>query len=320
VNWISRALGKAEQLPKREGEGERGSMRVRLQAWHGIAFLAYLNDNPVALKASEAGVALARALGDQRMLVLNLAIEGWERMALQDNPGALKALEESLSIGRSSGDRYATGIALAAMASYALSVAKDLEASRRYEAESLKLLADEQFTWGAVHALVFPLRGAMMRGDYAEARARSAKLLTVFEQMGDEHRVNMVRSWMAHVQRHEGHIQEAAAGYRKTIVLWQKLGHRGAIAHQLESFAFVAKALEQPPRAARLFGAAEALREKIAMPMDPEERVEYDEHVEALRGRMDANALEAAWSEGRKMTMEQAITYALSEAEGKTRQ
>ena len=130
--------------------------------------------------------------------------------------------------------------------------------------------------------------------------------------MGDEHRVNMIRSWLAHMERYEGHYQEAAAGYRKTILMWQKVGHRGAVAHQLESFAFVAEALEQMERAARLFGAAESLREKIAMSMDPQERAEYDQQVAALRDRMDEEAFTSAWKEGRALSMEEAISYAIS--------
>jgi hypothetical protein len=142
------------------------------------------------------------------------------------------------------------------------------------------------------------------------------KYLPLYERMGDEHRVGMIRSWLAHMKRYEGHYQEAAAGYRKTILTWQKVGHRGAVAHQLESFGFVAEASAQDQRAARLFGAAEALREKIAMPMDPQERVEYDEQVAALQGRMLQEVFTSAWAEGRVMTMEQAISYAISDGDG----
>ena len=160
-----------------------------------------------------------------------------------------------------------------------------------------------------------PARGALLRNEHAAARERFAKALPFFEKIGDEHRVNMIQSWLAHMQRQEGNYQQAASEYRKTILLWQKLGHRAAIAHQLESFAFVAEALKQDKRSARLFGAAEALRENIRMPMDPEERVEYDQQVSDLRGRMESKTLASVWAEGRSMTMEQAISYAVSDAE-----
>ncbi len=315
VTWISQALARSDKLPVLEGEAGQRLMTLRLRAWHGIAILAYLNDNSTALAASEASVDLARAMGDQRMLAINLAIVGWEKVTFNENAAALAAIEESLSVARASGDAYAEGIAFEAMAWYRLSVDHDHEASRRYESEGIALLEGNEFSWGGMQSSFGPARGALLRGDYADARARFAKALPVFEKIGDVHRVNMVKSWMAHMQRQEGNHQQAAAEYRKTILVWQKLGHRGAIAHQLESFAFVSVALQQAERAAQLFGAAEILREKIGMPMDPEERVEYDSQVASLRTSMDEKALVSAWSTGRSMTMDQAISYAVSHSD-----
>ena len=66
-----------------------------------------------------------------------------------------------------------------------------------------------------------------------------------------------------------------------------KIGHRVAIAHELECFAFIAKTQEEDERAARLFGASEVLREKINIPMTPFEHVEYEREVNDLRANMD---------------------------------
>lgn len=119
----------------------------------------------------------------------------------------------------------------------------------------------------------------------------------------------MVRSELAHLERRQGHIALAKPLYRETILEWQNLGHRAAIAHELECFAMVAKVQEEEQRAARLFGAAEALREKINTPMTPFERVEYDLEVNDLRHNMDEATFAKAWAEGRAFTMEQAIVF-----------
>ncbi len=108
------------------------------------------------------------------------------------------------------------------------------------------------------------------------ARRRFAACEPLFREMRDMHRVNMTRSELAHIERYEGHYQQAKAMYKESIVEWKRIGHRAAIAHQLECFASIAKVEEQGQRAACLFGAAEALREKIDIPMTAMERVEYD--------------------------------------------
>jgi hypothetical protein len=52
-----------------------------------------------------------------------------------------------------------------------------------------------------------------------------------------------------------------------------------AIAHQLECFGFLATAEEELQAAVKLFGSAEALRDKIQAPMTDYERAEYDQVV-----------------------------------------
>jgi len=61
-------------------------------------------------------------------------------------------------------------------------------------------------------------------------------------------------------------------------------------------------------------GAAEALRETSDSPMTPQEHIEYANEVAGLRADMDEKAFVSLWAEGRSMTMEQAIEYALGEA------
>ena len=85
------------------------------------------------------------------------------------------------------------------------------------------------------------------------------------------------------------------------------------MANQLEVLAFIAIAHEQDERAARLLGAAEALREKIHIQMSQFERVEYDQQVSELRNGLDEKVFSNLWSEGRLMTMEQAIQFGLEQ-------
>ncbi len=64
-------------------------------------------------------------------------------------------------------------------------------------------------------------------------------------------------------------------------------------------------------RAARLWGAAEALREVIGSPRPPNEREEYERGLATVREALGEEVFSAAWAEGRAMSLEQAIEYAL---------
>ena len=63
-------------------------------------------------------------------------------------------------------------------------------------------------------------------------------------------------------------------------------------------------------RAARLFGAAEALRETLGTQLLAFHRRSRDPGVAGLRAVLDGAAVEAAWAAGRGLTLEQAVTDA----------
>ena len=89
--------------------------------------------------------------------------------------------------------------------------------------------------------------------------------------------------------------------------------HTGWIAWCLEEFAGVWRGRGQLKRAARLLGAAEALREATVSTIPPDEHAEYAEAAAALRSALGEEAFAAAWAEGRALSMESAIALALAE-------
>jgi hypothetical protein len=182
--------------------------------------------------------------------------------------------------------------------------ASDMETGHR-------LLTESGDDWGATMSRLTAAMLAKFRGDQVAARQQFAALEPIFRDLGDRHRVNMVRSELAHIEAHEGHFRKAESMYHETIREWQQIGHRAAVAHQLESLAGIARIMEAGGRAARLYGAAEALRDKIGIPMTVREHVEYEQQVATLRAGMDEADFKANWSAGRSMSMDQAITLAL---------
>ena len=71
--------------------------------------------------------------------------------------------------------------------------------------------------------------------------------------------------------------------------------------------AHIAVARGQPLDAARLFGAAEVLRERIGFPIQASYATEYAHAVAAARAQWDADAFARAWAEGRAWTVEEIL-------------
>ncbi len=76
--------------------------------------------------------------------------------------------------------------------------------------------------------------------------------------------------------------------------------------------AAVAAHQDQPRAAARLFGAADALRTEIAVPVAEADRGFYQDQVDHAHAQMEHANWEAAWKEGAKMNLEEAIELARS--------
>ena len=131
-----------------------------------------------------------------------------------------------------------------------------------------------------------------------------------FAEVGDERLGLAARSDLGHALRRGARFAEAMAIYRETIGGWVHLGQRGAVANQLENIAFVAIEMGRPERAARLLGAAAAMREAADAPMAMEEGPEYDAIVARLRDMLDRGVLETEWEAGRTLTLPEAVAFA----------
>jgi len=129
--------------------------------------------------------------------------------------------------------------------------------------------------------------------------------------MGHKGMVVGMNSEIAHTKRAMGNYAEAKQTYRETIKAYQDTGNRPAVAHQLECFAMIAIVEEEPQRAVKLFGAADAIREVTGHKPTDEEQAEEAQFISRLRAMITETEFNALWAAGKSMTMEQAIQLAL---------
>src|SRR4028118_1211338 len=96
------------------------------------------------------------------------------------------------------------------------------------------------------------------------------------------------------------------------------MGVRGSLGCFLEGLAVVAGVQGEVERSARLFGAAEGLLQAVEAPVydyyEPH-RSFYQRTVATVRAKLGEEDFEEARERGRAMTFEQAVEYALDEAD-----
>jgi hypothetical protein len=97
----------------------------------------------------------------------------------------------------------------------------------------------------------------------------------------------------------------------ESLALSKRLGSTFSLVENLETLAELAGDLGDPRRAARLWGAAGALRETAGIPQPPVERRGREPYLIDARSGMDEADWTKAWEEGRVMNLDQAVDYAL---------
>ena len=97
------------------------------------------------------------------------------------------------------------------------------------------------------------------------------------------------------------------------MILNRDLGNKLGMAKALMGFGELALAQNDPERSVRLFAAAEALRQTIGAPMPATERTRFESDVARVQALLEKETFAAAWNAGKKMTDEEAVSYALKE-------
>ncbi len=310
--WCETAIAKLESLPPVGGEAVLRHKKSIGHVYNVMGAMATSQgDNDFAAKISEKCAVLAREIGDNDLLLRSLVYTASGRIVTGniENPDDL--IKEVLEVSKGVADNFSKGMAHGLVADLLMFSGKDDELINEHLTKSKNFAIQGDVQWGYAMMMLGVGMVAKYRGKFDTSRESLASSLPLFHEMGDMHRVSMIKSEYAHMDRYEGQIEKAENAYRETIIEWQKLGHRAAVANQLECLAFIAKMREQPERAAKLLGAAEILREKINIQMSQFERIEYDQHVADLKNGLDEKTFRSLWAEGRAMTMEQAIELAL---------
>jgi predicted ATPase/DNA-binding SARP family transcriptional activator len=150
---------------------------------------------------------------------------------------------------------------------------------------------------------------ALGKRDYAAARRLLREARKIMEELGDPRGVAKMTVILADIEFNDGDPVAAHALYAEALTLLRDVADKWWTAWCLEGMAGVNQ--NEPERAARLFGAAAALREAIGAPRPPAFRSYHERNLSAVRNRVGKVAFGASCAEGREMALEEAIEYAL---------
>jgi predicted ATPase len=156
------------------------------------------------------------------------------------------------------------------------------------------------------------LRGrvALERGDLAVARAAIDEAASTAESTGIPWDVAGARHHQGLLALAEKDHRAAADRLRQALVIDVEHGFRGRATDTLEAFAAVAAAVGKAPEAARLIGAADALRDATGMVRRPLDAPAYASAAARVQASLGDEAFARLRAEGAKWGLREAAEYA----------
>jgi hypothetical protein len=153
------------------------------------------------------------------------------------------------------------------------------------------------------------------QGDLGRAAKLTEEAVALQRELGAKGDIAVGHYHLGWIVLLQDDLGRAADLYRESLSLSWDAGMYPLVQSALEGFACVAGAEGETDRAARLWGAAQALHETKSIPRDIDFLAEADARISLVRSDMGEEAWDEAWRKGRAMTLDEVVSYALEEEE-----
>ena len=287
---------------------------LRARALNGAGYMALTQDDYAhAMALCEEAHAIARAEGDRRETAIALAILGHTLWHMGDATRPAQLCDESLTLARRSQDQRTLASSLREFG-YVVWHLGDYERLAQLADEYLHLsraLGDRSATADALLLLGEAALGAEQYGRAIELYEESLTLSRV-----QKDKVAMTRALVSlgNVAAHEAIYDRAGALYREALTTAAELRDMWWLVRCLQGMAGAAAAAGQFHRAAQLVGAVDQFRETLGSLLPRTDQNGYDHTVAVTGSRLGDHTFRTAWAEGRAMSLEQAVAFALSDS------
>jgi predicted ATPase/class 3 adenylate cyclase len=258
----------------------------------------------------EESLILWRQTGDKWGLARSLHSLGVVARLQGDFARARVLHEESLALYRELGHKVDLADALLSLGTVAQNQGDYARAIALYD-ESLVLSRESGYKFTAAVALLNLGNVHYYQGDGERARELVEEAKAELVALGAKQQIAVCLVTLGLVAFARGDGERAIAFYRESLALYRGLGDRRGIAELLECLASVGAAAKQAEQAARLLGAAEALREATRAPLPLSDRPAYDRSVAAVRDVLPGEVFAVTWAQGRELSLEEAMNEAM---------
>jgi predicted ATPase/class 3 adenylate cyclase/Tfp pilus assembly protein PilF len=305
---------------------ELGDKRGVAASLNNLANIAHEEGDLLTSRSlHEESLALKRELGDKRGMGYSLHNMGNVAHRQGDYEAARRMYQESLDLRRELGDKWGVSASLNGVA-VALQALGDYETASTLYRKSLALKRELGDKLGIAMSLTNQGTLSQTQGDYETARSLYQESLALKREIGERRGIAYALDGLGNVAIEQGDYQAARLLHAESLAIRRALGDKVGIAASLAGLAGVAAGMAANEateelrrnfawRAARLLGAVDTQLQAIGGLLDSGDRRIYERNNVLLRTQMGEEDFEAAQAAGRTMSLQEAMQYALHDAD-----
>ncbi|MSP12305.1 MAG: adenylate/guanylate cyclase domain-containing protein [Chloroflexi bacterium] len=293
---------------------EVGDQRMLAHAQFWLGYLEFRQNNLAAAgKLFAESQALSRAVGDHWGTAFCAIGEGDLAMEVGDYAAARAIYEQGVAGLQQIGDR-AWAAALNARLGRLDREEGDYPSAYRHFSQRLEIGREMHSSLHILQMLLELGHVALRQGAYSTASAHFMEGLALARELGDKGFISWFTGRCGELAWLEGNQRRAAALYAESLELARGREKHFTITHLLRSVAGMAIAQGAAARAVQLCAAAAANKTAYVDQLVAFP-INYEQDLATARAQLGDAAFEAAWAAGQAMTLEQAIDSALEEVQ-----
>ena len=302
-----------------------------------------------AREIAEQALDLSKASGEDRLAASALRAMGFATTHMFLPEEAVSLLEESLAISTSLGHRWGEAEAFGLIAN-ALTYKESDEAAALIE-RSLRIFEDLGDELQAADSLyhtaaiansqnrasqaiepigkalsLYHKLGAVVGQGHSlnelgqtmtflsrrvEARDAFLESLTLLNEAGDAHCSAQVQRYLGMLDLYDGHLASARERLREALGGSLRVDDTLSVVAAMEGIGHLAAMEESAERGAKLFGAANRMRDAIKVIRSFDQKWFRSRGLDELHKQLDDSSFSVAWERGAAMSRDEAIAYAL---------
>jgi predicted ATPase/DNA-binding SARP family transcriptional activator len=248
-----------------------------------------------------------RLSGSRPDLAKSLDRLGCVKWMKGDYDEAARLLSESRDLSSSIGNHWYAATAMVNLSRVALSQGS-LSLASKLLGESLPMLNELNDVYHACMALHMQAIVARREKDYPRALLLLEQSAAPLRELGDPVFLNYCLGERGVVRWLQGSLDEALMLLRESATVSLQLRDKSGCAMWVEALGGVCLEMGEPMWAAKLFGAAEAMREQIGTPLAPHEQADHNSRVARLPSRRGRADVQNAWNFGRAEPLERLLS------------